>query len=418
MTNEAKFKLCLAQATGIVAAYRAKAHGDPQNTSAALAVGIAGLAISAGATAYSIASAPGQPTQPNLASANRAVSNASAQLLPVQRQMEALAQQGGSGTVDLPWTEHRQVQVVQIAPGIQVPYNPADWTAGGKYARLVAAGIKPNIQTTTQAIQHKTMPVDFTGVGSADVQGAVASQMAKAQLALSGKYDPQYIAEALREEQLADPQGFDARAKESELIQKQINNPPGHPVADLLQSQVQDRLKAAQSGHLSADETGNLNDAVNQALAARGGASPAGDFERPLVTGYAGEKRLQDAAGAADQWLASGQTPEDVDYRRNEQNIANLSAEINGATPQSEFKSISSGGAGPVQLTQGQPMQQLQNPGNAGAAGATQAYGTTVNNSLQQVPTWTTGITSALNLAGLASSAGWKPLAPTPTPGG
>lgn len=387
-------------------------------------IGIAGLAISAGATAYSLANAPGQPTAPNLASANRAVSNASAALLPVQRQMEALAQQGAAGDVNMPWTEQRQVQVVQM-PGLggrngniggyTIPYVPEEWQPGGRYAHL---GIQPNVVTTTQPVQHQTMHVDFTGVGSADVQGEVARQMAKAQLALSGKYDPQYIEEALREEKLADPMGFDARAKESELIQKLINNPPGHPVADLLQSQMEDKINAANSGHLTKDSREQLDSSVQVALAARGGASPTADFERPLVTGFAGEQRKQAAAGAANAWLASGQTPEDVDYRRHEQEIADLSAEINGATPQSQFLSLSNGGAGPVPLTQTQPMSQLGPNNGAGAAGAEGAYGTTVNNANQQVPTWTTGITSALNLAQLAGAAGWAPFAPTKQPGG
>lgn len=385
-------------------------------------------AVAVGSTAYSIASAPGAPQQPNLAAANKEVSDAQAQLLPIQRQLEAAAQQGGRVTVNIPSQVNRQfvtlpgtLDLGALAghgttkghlQGIQVPYVPEEWAPGGKYAKFGAPTI------FSKAVTSPTTTYDFTGIGSADVQGTVAKAMADAQLKLSQKYDSQFIDSALTQEKEADPQGFAARQKESDLIQQEINQPIGHPVADQLQGQIQDRLKASQSGHLDAEDSDNLDAAVKSALAARGGQSPGGDFEHPLVSGYAGEQRQQQAAQQADSWLSSGDTPEDIDYRRQQQDIANLSAEINGSTPQSEFKSLSAAGSGPTPVNNGQPLSQLPASSGIGAAGAATAYGQQVNNAEQQVGGWTTGITSALNLASLAGAAGWKPLAPAPTPGG
>ncbi len=414
----------MVKAARIVADYRAQAHGDPTNTSASIAIGIAGLALAAGTTAYSIASAPGAPHQPNLAASSRAMSDANAKLLPLRRQLEAAAQQGRSITVDIPSTKTVSQQFVKVpfskmggkfgnVPSsytTDVPYVASEWQPGGKYSSLG----NPSIFNKNTTVSSPTTTYDFTGAGTADVEGTVAKAMADAQLKLSAKYDPQFIDEALREQKLADPQSFEARQMESDLIQKQINDPVAHPVNDMLDSQIQEQLKAANSGKLTPEYQGILDESVKNALAARGGNGAGGDFSTPLTTGFAGEQAKQAAAQKADSWLASGQTPEDVDYRREQQNLANLSAEVNGRTPESEFASMSGANSGPTPVNNGQALPTLPNgQGQAAQGAAINAYGQQVNNQAQQVGSWTTGITGILNLGTLAGQAGWKPLTPT-----
>jgi len=122
-------------------------------TLAAIGTALAGAVITAG-VGYGVSQAT-QPKTPNLSASSKELSDTMAQLLPMQRQIQALAQQGGKGVVTMP--------------------------------------------------DGKTMPVDFTGIGTADVEGAVARKMAEVQLHLSQKFDSQFIDQALKQEKLADP---------------------------------------------------------------------------------------------------------------------------------------------------------------------------------------------------------------------
>lgn len=323
----------------------------------AAAVGAAVAVAGAGLSASGALS----PNQPNLASSSAALSNANAALLPVQRQLQAAAAGGTKVTVNMP---------------------------DGK------GGSSP--QT-----------FDFRGYSSADANAAVANTMAKATLSLRQQYDPQFISQSLQDEALADPQSVAARQQESNLIQQQINQPISNPVASTLDSQVKSELDAANNHQLDPMMKGVLDSAVSSAQSDRGdsGMSPQADFEAPLTTGFAGQAEQTAANQKALSWLSSGETPQDVTYRQQQQNLANLSDEVSGATPESEFKSLSGAqqGATPTGTTSANLSQLPTNTGQVSANGAISQY----QAQLSQTPSWMAGLTSLINgVSSVANASG------------
>lgn len=349
-------------------------------------VGLAITAVGVGASIYSIASAPGAPQQPNLAASSQALSDAQASMLPVERGLANAAQAGSSFTFTPP-------------PG----FDMSELKTGG------------------QAKQNKdgSYTVDFTGQGSGTTQGIIAGQQAADQLKQAQQFDPAFIASAVQQEQLANPQGAQARALENSLIQQQISNPTENPVADTLDSQIGARVSAGKN--LDPFETGALNQATAAALSARGGSSGApADFSAPLTTGLAGNQRQQQGIAMGQDWLGSGETPEDVQYRKEQQNLSNLSSEVNGATPESQFKSLDNASSGPTPVNNGAPLPTMPG-GQVGTAGsaALSSYGTQLNNQEQQTNPWMAGISTVLNAGGALGQLGYKPLSTgSPLPAG
>lgn len=320
-----------------------------------------GATLATGALSYGLSAAT-QPNQPDLASSSKELSDTEAAMLPVKRQLEALAQQGRKGTITIP-----------------------------------AAGKNP----------ARSITVDFTGIGSADVQSAVAQKMAKLGLDQAQKYDSQFIEQSLAQQKLADPESFAARDKMDALIQSQINRPMDQPVAELLQKQVGDELTAAQAGRLDPEMQAMLDQATEAALSQRGGDSGvAGDFAGALTTGSSGEARRAAALQKAQGWLASGATPEDTAYRREQQNIGNLSAEVTGQTPTSQFGAMSGAQQGPTPNNFGAALSQM--PTNTTQTGANAAIAQ-ANAQASQANPWLAGMSALLNVGSAAGKAGWKP---------
>jgi len=91
--------------------------------------------------------------------------------------------------------------------------------------------------------------------------------------------------------------------------------------------------------------------------------------------------------------MGSGTTPEDVKYRQDQQNLANLSAEINGQTPTSEFASLSNASRSANPTTNGAPLStvgnSLQTGGNAALTNYSQQMG--------QANNWLAGLSATVN---------------------
>lgn len=362
-------------------------------------VGVGVAALSTGLSASGVLS----PNQPDMAKSSKELADTEAALLPARRQMEALAQQGGKGTVTFPGSKTQQVVTVN---GKDVPFVFEEWMPNGKYYDAQRGFNLPQIRN---AKLPQTIEVDFTGIGSADVQSAVAQQMAKVQLELAQKYDSQFIDAALEQERLADPESFAARDKMDALIHEQINRKPERPVADLLDRQVGEELTAAKNHTLDASTQEILDAATADALKARGGdGGVAGDFSSQLTEGFAGEARRNAAIRKAQGWLASGATPEDVEYRREQQNLANLSAEVTGQTPTSQFRNLSAAQQGPTPVNPGAPLSQL--PGNTTQTAQSAAI-TAQGAADSQANPWLAGMSTLLNIGSVAGKAGWKPMA-------
>lgn len=399
---------------------------------AAVGVGVASIGISVGMAA----SGAGQPTQPNLASSSRQLSNTNAALLPIQRGMTAAQQSGGDYSFTLPKGMNSSgLGITTSGQGwydtngnlvsTDQNYGTPQATPSGKWGVMepkknsnVGLTWRPGTASLNGVpiTQNKdgSYTVSFKGMGQADVESTIANQSAQNQLALSQKFDPQFIAQALSEQQQADPQSFAARQEESKLIQDQIDRPINSPVSDMLNSQVQDTLNAANNHSLTGMDTERLNAAVASAQGARGGPSTPGDFASPLTTGFAGEQRQGAAAQAAMGFLGSGSSPEDLQYRREQQNLANLSAEVNGKTPQAQFGSMSGAQSGPTPMMTGGPLPVM--PGGqdeAAQQAAIQSAQTTNRYNASQSNPWLTGVGSLINLGGVAGSMGWKPFAPS-----
>jgi hypothetical protein len=385
----------------------------------AVGAAIAGSVVSVG---LSYALAPDAPDAPDMGAASRAGVEAEAETLADRRRLEAAAQQGGQVT----WTdrgtkqEQRQFALVPGPDGRQglfglggelVPYVAEEWAEGGKYYDPKKPNYQPSIQTQTVTVPGGQKTADFTGYGEADVQGKIARQMAEIELELSRKYGTQFVEEAKKQLELADPQGTAARGRLYELIQQQIENDPERPVADLLDSQVSEQLAAGSGLDRVSQEM--LDQAIAEAQGSRGEKGQGGtDFAEPMTTGFEGQQRLDAAQQKALGWLASGATPEDVAFRREQQNLGNLSAFMAGRTPESQFETLSGAQQGAAPFYQGNKLPgQNPNAGPAMQGAQLQGWNTQMGAAANQADPWLGGLSALLSGASAAGNAGWKPLA-------
>lgn len=356
--------------------------------------GISSLALT-GISMGMSAAGVGQPDQPNLASSSAALSDAKASLLPLLRGLEAAAAKGEDFTFTVP------------AGVSQKQFNKyfGEYLQQNPKSILNQPGAKEQAAAAIAKGAGGKYTVSFKGYGTADTQGKLAQQNAANALALSKKYDSQFIQSALEQEKLADPEGFAARERMHELIDEQSRNHPDQPVARMLYEQVGAQLKAGKG--LDDFDKAALDRAVSESLGARGGGGDVADFSQPLTTGFAGESRAAAARRKALAFMTSGATPEDVEYRREQQDIANLASEISGQTPQSQFASLSGAQRGPTPQVNGAPLPTMSGGTVGQAAGAaTTAYG----NALAQPNQWMAGLSTLINAAGAAGKAGWKPV--------
>jgi len=395
---------------------------------AALAV-ISAIGLAASLAEYGY-SASNQPQSPNLAADSAKMAQLQATLLPELRMLQAQEQLGGTATV--PATANEQKQSAKIQSQIdqlqkQLTDAQATQTTGeGGFNLPGKGGVTSGnnskniakLQSNIAALKGKlatipkTQSYDFSGKGQADIQGQISKALAQGQLDTEKQFDPQFIASALEQEKQADPERFQARDMLYKDIQNQINNPPVSPVANEIQRQVQEKVSAGEN--LTPEEQAMLGTAVAQATGARGGGSSGIDFSKALTTGTAGTERQMANAGAGINWLASGQTPEDIQYRSEQQDLSNLSNYISGQTPQSQFADLSGAQRGAVPLAQAAPLPTANpNAGQQGAQAGVTNYGLNVQAALNQPNEWLTGLSGVLGSLNVAGASGWKPLSGT-----
>lgn len=172
--------------------------------------------------------------------------------------------------------------------------------------------------------------VDFTNASNAALQASQIEQdrvgadaQAKSILDIQGKYGDQFVDQSLDQLRRADPTGFAIR--------------------DELGSQIQAQL--ASGGELTASEQRNVSQNVRSAQAARGNILGVGAATQEVLASDAARRNRQ------------------------QQNFANASAFLSGATPQQQFGQVGAAqvGAAPFAPVQFNPGSQLN--GNAGIAG-------------------------------------------------
>ncbi len=363
------------------------------------AVGTAVLSTVVGA-GVSAALAPGAP-KVNLDGG--ATTRAEAQTLPTQRQIASAAQQGtkisvSTGRMTTTTKAQQQVKVPGARAGSSqwVPYVASEWQEGGKYFGTVQG----TPQTRTAQIRvpaPEVIDLDFTGYGDADVQAKLADQMAQLYLDLGDKYGPQFIEQARKQLELADPEGTAAREKLFELTQQQAARKPVSPLANTLQRQIGEQVSAGRG--LDAGVATQVDAAVADANAARGDQLNARLLRDKMTIGMEGDQREAEAIRKGSGWLSSGLTPTDVDYRSTQQSLANLSSFIQGRTPTSQFGSLSNARNGAAPLVPGQPLPQMQNNTQAYNNIALSGWNTRLQNQAGQANPWMSGLSTLLSSA-------------------
>lgn len=249
---------------------------------------------------------------------------------------------------------------------------------------------------------------DFTGLGDADTARQMSDKMAQTLLDLQRAKGPEFVQQRIDELKAADPQGYAARKQLFDQILQQSKDNPDRPLADNLQTSIVGELQNA--GRLDQD----MLDSVQQGV--RGGQVARGNFLGTAAAAQEGGAAVQASNDLRDQqqqeglgFLNSGVTPEDVTYRRMQQDIGNLANYRNGTSPTAQFGSLSSAGNGAAAWAPGNGANVRTNP-NAGAQGAQNAlslYGGQLNWRQNQVNPWVAGINFGAQGAGIANNAGF-----------
>jgi hypothetical protein len=234
--------------------------------------------------------------------------------------------------------------------------------------------------------------VDFSGFGTADIEGKAARDQADLELSLGQKYGKDFAELARQNQELADPLGTQARAKQFELMQKDM---PVSPLSKTLDEQIRGQLEAGRG--LDAGSRELMDKAVADAAVSRGGGASAAEVTGSMSTGAEGQRRLEEALHKSQGFMSSGQTPEDIAFKRNQQMEANLGAFIAGQTPQSQFGNISRANQGATPVTGAQ--QNATMPNNAGAVGSnysTAGFAANANTAANSTNSLFAGLSSLL----------------------
>ncbi len=375
---------------------------------AGILTAVIGAGLSAGLAAASA------PDYANPASSSRKVSRAALQALPGQRQVDQAARLGQRVEYDTGkrgHTKQRMSLTDALAQGLisQQRYDQLTRDQPDYKGNPGKKGLDPSELIEVRVPQNRTAVADFTGYGDADIQGRLAKEMAKIQLDLQDKYGADFIAEAKKQQEQADPEGTAAR----KLLASEINRMEEErktrtrPVASGLDSQILDELQSGTA--LGDDQTS----AIAQVLKNRGDTTiGTGDVASELETGPAGEARKDARLQKALSFLSSGQTPADASYRDEQQSLANMANFLSGRTPQSEFGRLAGAqqGASPMPQGPSSPGVDPNMQGNSNQA-ALQSYGQGIRATANNVNPWFAGLSLLTKGGGAAGAAGYQPFA-------
>ncbi len=239
--------------------------------------------------------------------------------------------------------------------------------------------------------------VDFSGLGAADVAASNADKTTQSVLDLEKKYGPDLVNQQLALQKLANPQGVAARDQEYQDIMARQNKPVDTTMGQTLQDQLQSELNAGTN--LDPVSQRQVEQAARNAQAARGNTlGTANEFAEAASVGQAGEARRAMHQGQALSFLTSGATPQDVNFRNDQQNIGNLASFLSGQTPQAQFSQLAGNSAvQPTQTAQYNPAQL--NPASVNSTAASSALGFSnfnLNAANNQANPWMAGLSTAL----------------------
>ena len=282
------------------------------------------------------------------------------------------------------------------------------------FSYLVNAISQTGGNATLTNPEGKPQNYDFTGLGTAEVGNQVSGQMAQVLLDLQNQYGGAYIAQRLADLKQSDPTGYASYGQLFDKIQQEAaQQPPDMPLSQATQAGIQDLLQksntltpAEQTQVAQRSNAGNLSTGVYL------GNAPAQVNATNAVKAVDAQNAA--AQGEASRFLSSGVSPSDVQYRKTQQDMANLGAFINGQNPVAEFSSLSGAQSGAAPANNTGYQTPTMNVGQAAGQGMSQAN-TLYGINQQQANPYLAGLNFASQGAQTASNLGWNPFS-TPTP--
>ncbi len=248
---------------------------------------------------------------------------------------------------------------------------------------------------------------DFTGLGDADNARVMSDKMAQTFLDIQKNYGADFIKQRLADLERSDPSGFSARKELFAKIMDDVDKHPDRPIAEDLQNQINSELTLG--GKLDNRETEQVQQGVRGKQLHNGlflGNAPASEEANTLV--QASEAQETQRQNEAMNYLKSGVSPEDVEYRRIQQALGNLGAFVNGQNPIAEFGSLSGAQNGAAPFTATGNNSQATNPNAAleGVQNAYQQYSGMSQWSNQQANPFLVGLNAAGGVFGAAGNLG------------
>jgi hypothetical protein len=283
---------------------------------------------------------------------------------------------------------------------------------------LASTGQSGNV---TNPITGQTQNYDFTGLGTADVQNQFQNQMAQTLLDIQKGLGPEFVAQRLKDLEQSDPTGFAAYKQLFDQIkQESAQSPANLQLSEQTQSQINDILSKSQS--LDPQELIDVQQGARGGQVQNGiylGNAPA-QAEAGAVVGATDQKQ---AAGQqeAQSFLQSGVSPEDINYRKIQQDMANLGAFISGQDPTAQFSSISGAQSQAAPYPNSGFQVPTINEGQAAGEGIQNRLGIyqgQVDWSQNSANPYLAGLSTAANATGTAFNLGYSPWSTSGAGGG
>lgn len=260
---------------------------------------------------------------------------------------------------------------------------------------------------------------DFTGLGTADNAAVMSDQMAQALLDIQKNYGADFVKQRIEDLKRSDPQGYAARKQLFDRITAEADS--GAPNAkmssdlqDLVNKQLTDsgRLTSGPGGELEEVQQGVRGQQIANGITL--GNAPA-SAEASAVEQASENKRTQTQQAAAN-YLNAGISPEDIQYRKIQQDLANLGAFRTGETPTAQFASLSGAqnGAAPFTTNYDNPIAINPNAAAQGLNNANRIYASQANYFQTQANPYLAGLSMLTSTANLAGGLGWRPFASNP----
>lgn len=410
---------------------------------AAIAIGGAG-ALAAGIGAA--VGGPDAPETPDYAAASRAGILADIETLGQRRRIEAAAKLGqellkpgytriGSeeatqamreATDRLAAFQAQEQPLIQKISDLQAsPYWTPAHQSQFDYARKELTDLRAKIQSTQTGLielqsssgvsykdasgnvvpRSEAVDADFTGYGEADVQGDFARQMAEANLGIQKDLGPEYVANARKLLEQADPEGWAKRQELAQLVSEITGRAPDTEMARQLQGQLRDELNLG--GTLDPETRREVDQYVlGQQVREGGGFGTSDIFTRGQEIGSAAEARRGQRQQKALSFLTSGKTPDDILTADEMKKAGVLTSFTRGESPTGQFQQLSGTQQQSVPFMTTTPGPTLNpNAGQSGANFAQQNYGQQMNWASQQANPWLAGLGTAFNAIGTGINA-------------